>query len=480
MLTAAMLARAIARRAPAVRTFACSLLALAAWEPLVACDISFALSTAATAGLLVLQAPIAAALVRGPTLARKILAPTATTLAATLGCAPVLALLAPTMPALGVASNLIAAPLGELLALPLCLAHAVLGWAPPLERGTALLGSGALLGVRAVARWSTATGAAIAVPPPTSEQLAALAVAAAAAWVARSRTRRLAAYAMGAAAWLAGEIVAARAGAPRGLLRITVLDVGQGDSVLVDLPDGGAILVDGGGMVGSPVDLGARVVQPVLRARRRDRLDAVVLTHPHPDHFGGLASTVPLVEVGALWDTGQGESLGAGPVYAGLLAGARARGIPVLRPGDLCGAPHHAGGATVEVLAPCPEFDPDASANDSSFVLRISYGDRTALLVGDAEEEEEHTLLALDPRALRADFLKVGHHGSRTSSSPAFLAAVHPAVAAISTGVRNRFGHPSPLTLAALQAQGIEALRTDRGGAIVWETDGSDVRVTRP
>src|SRR6185312_9639428 len=158
-----------------------------------------------------------------PPLARKILAPTATTLAATLGCAPVLALLAPTMPALGVASNLIAAPLGELLALPLCLGHAVLGWAPPLERGAALLGSGALLGVRAVARWSTATGAVIAVPPPTSEQLAALAIAAAAAWAARTRARRLAVYAMGAAAWLMGEIVAARAGAPRGLLRITVL-----------------------------------------------------------------------------------------------------------------------------------------------------------------------------------------------------------------------------------------------------------------
>src|SRR6185312_3074012 len=182
-----------------------------------------------------------------PPLARKILAPTATTLAATLGCAPVLALLAPTMPLLGVLSNLIAAPLGELAALPICLGHAVLWWAPPLERGAALLGSGALLGVRAVARWSTAAGAVVSLPPPTGAELAVLAVAAAAIWVAPSHRRRLAAAAIGALGWLVCELGAARAGAPRGVLRVTVLDVGQGDSILVDLPDGSAMLVDGGG-----------------------------------------------------------------------------------------------------------------------------------------------------------------------------------------------------------------------------------------
>ncbi len=475
-----MLARALGRRAPAARSFACSLLVLGALDPLLACDVSFNLSAGATAGLVVLQKPIAAALVRGPALVQKLLAPVVTTLAATLGCAPLLAVLAPTMPLLGVASNLVAAPLGELAALPICLGHALLWWAPPLERGAALLGSGALLGVRAVARWSTATGAVIAVPPPTGAQLAALAVTAAATWAASNRRRRLAALALGAAVWLAGELCAVRDGAPRGLLRITVLDVGQGDAILVDLPDGRAVLVDGGGMVGSPVDLGARVIQPVLRARRRRRLDAMVLSHPHPDHFGGLASTLPRVEVGELWDSGQGEDLGAGPTYAALLATARARRIPIRRPRDLCGAPRRVGGVILEVLAPCPGVDPDASANDSSLVLRISYGARTALLVGDAEHDEERALL-LDHRAsLRADLLKVGHHGSRTSSSPAFLAAVRPSLAAISAGVRNRFGHPHPLTLATLAAQGIAVARTDRGGEIVWETDGDRVRVTRP
>jgi competence protein ComEC len=480
MLSAAMLARALGRRAPVARSFACSLIVLGALDPLLACDVSFGLSAGATAGLVVLQEPIAAAMVRGPKLLRKALAPVATTLAATLGCAPLLAVLAPTMPLLGVVSNLIAAPLGELAALPICLGHAVLWWAPPLERGAALLGSGALLGVRAVARWSTATGAVLPLPPPTSAELAVLAVAAVAIWATPRRRRRLGWAALGALGWLLCELHAARAGAPRGVLRVTVLDVGQGDSILVDLPDGSAMLVDGGGMVGSPIDLGARVVQPVLRARRRRRLDAMVLTHPHPDHFGGLASTLPLVEVGELWDTGQGEERGAGPTYAALLAAARARGVPLRRPHDLCGAPRHAGGAVIEVLAPCPGYGPDASANDSSLVLRISFGRRAVLLVGDAEHEEERELLGRAAGSLRADLLKVGHHGSRTSSGPAFLAAVRPGLAAISAGVRNRFGHPHPIALGALAAQGIPVVRTDRGGEIVWETDGDVVRVTRP
>jgi competence protein ComEC len=204
-----------------------------------------------------------------------------------------------------------------------------------------------------------------------------------------------------------------------------------------------------------------------------------VISHPHPDHFSGLVSTVPAIEVGELWDTGQGEDHGAGPSYAALLRGVRRRGIPVRRPDTLCGK-HRMGGAIVEVLAPCPAFAPDESANDNSLVLRISYGARAALLVGDAEAAAERTLLARDPAALRADLLKVGHHGSRTSTSPDFLAAVAPSVALICSGVRNRYGHPDPGVMDLLAARGVHAARTDRGGEIVWETDGHDVRLFRP
>lgn len=240
------------------------------------------------------------------------------------------------------------------------------------------------------------------------------------------------------------------------------------------------MLIDGGGFVGSPVDTGARVLLPVLRARRRSKIDVVVLSHPHPDHFGGLVSTVQGIPVGELWDTGQGEEHGAGPAYASLLSGLRARGVPIRRPADLCGGARIVSGAVVEILSPCPGYHPDASANDNSFVLRISYGERAALLVGDAEHEAEAELIHRDPRALRADLLKVGHHGSRTSTSPAFLRAVSPALAAISCGVRNRFGHPHPIALAALSSAGVPALRTDRGGQILWETDGDRIFVRRP
>lgn len=480
MLSAAMIARALGRRAAAARTFAWSLLLLAAVDPLIGCDLSFALSAGATAGLVVLQRPIASVLVRGPDPIKKVLTAVATTLAAMAGCTPLLAILAPTLPVLGLFANLIAAPLGELAALPICLAHAILAWAPPVERGAGILGSGALMGVRAIARITTSTGAVLHVPPPTPWQLASMVVTIAAAWVAPSKQRRLVTLVLGAGALIALELGAVRAGAPTGILRVSVLDVGQGDSILVDLPDGSAMLVDGGGFVGSPVDPGKRVILPLLRARRRTRVDVAVLSHPHPDHFTGLASALPEIEVGELWDSGQGEDQGAGPAYAAMLAALRIRGVPIKRPGALCGSPRRFGGAVVEVLAPCPGYVPDEGANDNSLVVKITLGQRSVLLVGDAEHAEEQGLLRRGAGALRADLLKVGHHGSRTSTSAEFLAAVRPEMAAISSGVRNRFGHPHPTTLATLKAANVEVLRTDRGGEIVWETDGVEVRSYRP
>jgi competence protein ComEC len=479
MMTCVLAARALGRRASGTRAFAWALAGAAVADPLLPCDLSFALSAASTAGLLAFGRPIAARLARGPAVTRALGEAAATTFAASLGCAPLLALVGPTLPALGVAANLVAAPIGELLALPLCLAHATLAWAPAAERGAALLGSGALLAVRGVARATTATGTAAPIPLPTPFELGALATTAAAAWAASSRRGRLVALACGGALVLVLEGLAIRAGAPRGELRVTALDVGQGDSTLVDLPDGSAMLVDGGGFVGSPLDPGTRVLLPLLRARRRSRLDVVVLSHPHPDHFGGLATALPRLDVGELWDSGQGEAEGAGPTYAALLAGLRARGVPIRRPAELCGPARRLGGALVEVLAPCPTFEPGASANDGSIVVRLRYGRRAALLVGDAEHAEEAALLA-SGRDLHADLLKIGHHGSRTSSGDALLAAVAPTLATISSGVRNRFGHPSRTVLGRLDARGVATARTDRGGEIVWSTDGERTRVARP
>jgi competence protein ComEC len=285
------------------------------------------------------------------------------------------------------------------------------------------------------------------------------------------KSHRWSVIALGALLWLVLEAVAFEAGHPRGRLRITFLDVGQGDSMIVDFPDGRAMLIDGGGVVGSPVDPGARVVAPTLRARRRSSLDLAVLSHPHPDHFIGLASTLPRLRVGRFWDTGQGEREGAGPVYASILEQLRARHVPIDRPGDLCGKGAEVGGATLRVLGPCPVIE-GVSANDNSFVLHLRFGDQAALLVGDAEVHEENRLLALGASTLHANLLKVGHHGSRTSSSGAFLDAVRPSVAVITSGVRNRYGHPSAEALGALRERNIRVLRSDRHGGIVWETDG--------
>ncbi len=475
MASAGLAARALGRRTDAPRAFGLSMAAMGATDPLVAFDLSFVLSAAATAGLLRFARPLSDGLAaRAPARLGPALRAAGTTLAASIPCTPVLARFAPTVPIGGVLANLLAVPLGESVALPLCLAHALLGFWPDAERGCAVVASGALVVVRRIAHAFAIRALTADVPEPTSWQLVAFAVGLGAiALGARPRWRVAGACALASALL---ELAARRDGAPRGVLRATFLDVAQGDSAIVDLPDGEAIVIDGGGLVGSPIDVGARVLAPELRARRRSALAVVVLTHPHPDHFGGLVTGLADAHVAALWETGEGEAEGAGGGYAQLLADARARGTRIVRPPELCG-PHALGGATIDVLSPCPGFSPDLGPNDNSLVVRITYGGRALLFVGDAEHETEAALLARAGSRLRADVLKVGHHGSRTSSTPAFVAAVAPAVAVVSVGNRNRFGHPHPATLATLAAAGASVWRTDHDGAVVVETDGRSLDV---
>lgn len=479
MLSMTFGARAFGRRPRGVRAFGLSAIALALFDPLAAFDISFTLSLAATAGLLGIGPFLNERLVQAaPSLLRKPMLAVSATISATIPCSPLLATLGPTLPAAGVLANVLAVPIGELVALPVCLAHAVLGFWPNAQQGAAILGSGALIAVRAIARTTAdLPWLAIDVPSPTAYQTAILATLAAALALRWGQRRKIAPLALtGIAALLVAELATIRAGRPRGRLRITSIDVGQGDATLVDLPDGRSMLIDGGGLVGSPIDTG-QIVLRVLRARRKQGIDIAVLSHPHPDHYLGLATALPELQVGEFWDTGQGEAEGAGPEYHEMLAGLRERGVPIVRPDALCGQMRSFGEATVEILAPCPEPLPLINANDNSFVLRIRLGERAALLTGDAEAALEASLLRDRAQALRSDLLKVGHHGSRTSSTSAFLRAVGARDAIVSCGIRNRFGHPHPQALAALEGAGLRILRTDLVGSVVWETDGEVVRL---
>jgi competence protein ComEC len=483
MLSVAFLARAAGRAPRATRTLGWSLALGAALDPLVVFDLSFLLSAAATSGLLTINPALSAHAARLPSRVGRFVGQSVTaTLSSMLPCAPLLALLAPELTFAGVLANVLAAPFGEAVALPLCLGHVLLAPFPALERGVALVASGALLVVKEVAKESASTTwLAMSVPEPTGFQMALLAVGGAGLVLVRfgalPRLMRGLWLVSLAGALVAVELAARSVGGSDGVLRVSMLDVGQGDATLVELPDGAAFLVDAGGMVGNPIDTGAAVVLPVLRSKRRSELAVMVLTHPHPDHFGGLAAVLRAVEVGEIWDSGQGEREGAGPAYAELFALARERGVPVLRPDALCERPRRHGGATVELLMPCPSYVPGRDANDNSLVIRVRYGKRAVLLMGDAEHEEEAELVRRYGGGLRADLLKTGHHGSRTSTGDALLSLVRPSWATISSGVRNRFGHPHAPVLDRLRAHGVHALRLDRGGGVTFTTDGDRAAV---
>lgn len=370
---------------------------------------------------------------------------------------------------LSVVANVVVTPVLGALVLPLATAHA---WLSVLSPALGRLVS-ATPYERAAAAFLTANHAlAIAgptLPPPTPAQALVVIVAAVGLLVLPRARQRWMWVTVALLALPSLELALRWREPPRGRLRITHVDVGQGDAALVDLPDGSLALIDAGGvMLGR--DPGREALLPLLRARRRDHLDLVVITHPHPDHLRGLFAVAESISIDELWDNGQGSHEDPGSEYAAFLDALRASGTRVRRPRELCGS-RERGGVTIDVLAPCPAFDAGLEPNDNSFALVLRHGRRSFFFAGDLEALGES---AVAPWLDRVDVLKVGHHGSRTSSHAPFLAALGPSIAVISAGPLNRFGHPHREALARLAAVPL-VLRTDRDGGIILESDGESL-----
>jgi competence protein ComEC len=279
------------------------------------------------------------------------------------------------------------------------------------------------------------------------------------------------------AAWLALVGAALAAVAPRPIqhpanaLLVEAIDVGQGDSLLLITPDGKTLLVDGGGFGGGPhqapqdFDIGEDVVSEALWSRGIRHLDAVALSHAHSDHMGGLPAVLRNFHPAELW-VGNNPRVGA---YNALLDEAAALHVQLrsFRSGDA----FPLGRAQVSVLAPFPSYQPESEpGNNDSLVLHVAYGATSVLLEGDAEAPIEQAMLS-EP-GLPSTLLKVGHHGSLTSTRPEFLARVAPQWAVISCGLRNRFGHPREEILEELQAAHVRTYRTDINGASCFRLDG--------
>ncbi len=248
----------------------------------------------------------------------------------------------------------------------------------------------------------------------------------------------------------------------QGVLTINFLDVGQGDSIFIDTPSGNQILIDGG-----PDDKVLKELGKVMPFYDRD-IDLVMLTHPHQDHVGGLVQVLKRYSVGEVISSGTEYESAQYKAWRETLKekniteilGRRGMRVEV---GD---------GIYLDILLPATDVK-KAKPHDGMLVARLSYASSSVMLTGDMEKNLEDYLIFLDNKGLKSDILKVGHHGSRTSSSEAFLGYVNPDWAIISNGKKNRYGHPHAEIIKRLKDFKIETLRTDREGTIRMMSDGN-------
>ena len=491
MADAYLLAVILDRRGELMNSLALSALALLWWNPRLLFDVGFQLTYLATLGIVVVLPRCQAGLAGLPRLLRWPAESVVITLAATGMTLPILASAFNRVAPVGILANLPIVPLSGLITTLGTAASALLlitpaglpwlnevnGWLVDLLFGTA----------RWFAGWPWSS---LRVYTPTPGMLVAYyAIAAACLQASQARSavqaptprHRWAGWLAVACGLLLLIQVIVRLHPPEGkpTTRLTLLDVGQGEAIFLELPGKRRMLVDAGSAWGDRFDIGARVVTPFLLHEWVGHLDVLVLTHPEADHTGGAPAILQSFSIGEVWS---GEVSSRSVTFLWIQEYLRLRRIPhrIVSAGS---PPLRWGEATIEVLYPRPwrwqdrrgESVQASKPNEASLVLRIGMGDQAALLTGDIEREGEAVLLR-DQAPIRAQVLKVPHHGSRTSSTPAFVGAVRPEVALVSVGYRNRFHHPHPEVVDRYRALGVQLLRTDLNGAICVEMTPEGIR----